>query len=155
MPGVFVYGVGPHERISGFGVRQKVPADDYGMLHGLPVNGIEHGILGVFHDVQNPANTQNRTHELTCPVGDLRQVSFQPAFYLVEQVFQHFPGTIVQTDRLLLIVTGQDGFNQSLISGSDSFRDRLRGEGAAANGRLRHGVQESGGKTATTEGVVV
>lgn len=62
VPGVFVYGVGIHKRIGGFGVRQKVPADEYGMLHGLPVNGIEHGILGVFHDVQNPTDTQ-------CPPG--------------------------------------------------------------------------------------
>ena len=106
--GVLVYGIGTHKGICGFGVFQKVSADGNGVLHGFSVDRVEHGVLGIFHDVQNAADTQDGTHELTRPVRDLCQVTFQPAFHLVEQGLQHFLGTIVQADWLLLVVAGKD-----------------------------------------------
>ena len=133
---------------------QKISADGNGILHGFSVDRVEHGVLGIFHDVQNAADTQDGTHELTRPVGDLRQVTFQPAFHLVEQGFQHCLGTIVQADWLLLVVAGKNGLDQILIPDSDTFRDWFRGERTTANCGSWHGVQESGGEATTTEGVV-
>ena len=104
--------------------------------------------------MQNAADTQDGTHELTRPVGDLCQVTFQPTFHLVEQGFQHFLGSIVQTDWLLLVVAGKNGLNQVPIPDSDTFRDWFRGERTVADGGFRHGVKEPGSQTTTTEGVV-
>ena len=104
--------------------------------------------------MQNAADTQDGTHKLTHPVGDLRQVTFQPAFHLVEQGFQDFLGTIVQADWLLLVVAGKDRLDQILIPDSDTFRDWFRGERTTANGRFWHGVQEPGGKATTAKSVV-
>lgn len=104
--------------------------------------------------MENAADSQDRSHEFACPVRNLCQITLQPAFHLVEQAFQYLRSSVIQTDRFLLIVTGENGFDQIPVSGFRTLRDWLCGKGAPAHGGLRHGVQESGGKATTTKGVV-